>query len=68
MPLDGQERDALRSEAELEGRSDQEVVRQAVCEYTEPMKRRSDIDAVLDDELPRYDEALRRLGRETAGG
>ena len=40
----------------------QEVARQAVREYIERTSKRDLLDAVLDEELPRYAEALRRLG------
>lgn len=62
LRLDEQETEALRARAEREGRFMQEVVRQAVREYAEGTSRRELLDRVLDDELPRYAEALRRLG------
>jgi gas vesicle protein len=62
LRLDDQESDALRQQAELEGRSMQEVARQAVREYVERTSRRELLDRVLDEQLPRYAEALRRLG------
>ena len=62
MRLDGGESEALRRQAEHEGRSMQEVARQAVREYVERTSRRELLDEVLDEELPRYAEALRRLG------
>jgi len=40
----------------------QDVARQAVRDYIESASRRDLLDAVLDSELPRYAEALRRLG------
>ncbi len=40
----------------------QEVARSAVSEYIERTSNRELLDAVLDAELPRYTEALRRLG------
>lgn len=40
----------------------QEVAREAVRTYIERTSRRELLDGVLDDELPRYAEALRRLG------
>ena len=40
----------------------QDVARAAVREYIDRTSRRELLDAVLDDELPRYAEALRRLG------
>jgi plasmid stability protein len=53
---------ALRMRAELEGRSMQDVARSAVREYIERTSKRELLDRVLDTELPRYAEALRRLG------
>ena len=63
LRLDEQETDALRRRAELEGRSMQEVARQAVRDYIERTSKRELLDRVLDDELPRYAEALERLGQ-----
>lgn len=63
LRLDEQETDALRRRAELEGRSMQDVARQAVREYVERTNKRELLDRVLDDELPRYAEALERLGQ-----
>ncbi len=40
----------------------QEVARKAVRDYIERTSRRELLDQVLDDELPRYTEALERLG------
>lgn len=54
---------ALRRRAELEGRSMQEVARAAVRDYVDRSSRRDLLDHVLDRELPRYTEALDRLGR-----
>jgi predicted transcriptional regulator len=62
LRLDDDETEALRTRAEYEGRSMQEVARQAVREYVERTSRRELLDRVLDEELPRYAEALRRLG------
>lgn len=53
----------LKKRAELEGRSMQEVAREAVRTYVESTSRRDLLDRVLDAELPRYAEALERLGR-----
>jgi predicted transcriptional regulator len=53
---------ALRRRAEHEGRPMQEVARQAIREYVEGHSRAELLDRVLDEELPRYAEALRRLG------
>jgi hypothetical protein len=63
LRLDEQETEALRRRAEFEGRSMQEVARQAVRDYIERNSKRDVLDRVLDAELPRYAEALERLGR-----
>jgi hypothetical protein len=39
-----------------------EEAREAVHDYIERTSRRELLDEVLDEELPRYAEALRRLG------
>ncbi len=62
LRLDEQETEALRLRAQIEGRSMQEVVRQAMRDYIERTSKRDLLDRVLDEELPRYAEALRRLG------
>jgi len=41
----------------------QDVARQAVRDYVERTARAELIEAVMDAELPRYAEALERLGR-----
>ena len=56
------ETDALRRRAEREGRSMQEIARAAVREYIDRTSRRELLDEVLDEQLPRYAQALRRLG------
>jgi hypothetical protein len=63
LRLDEQETESLRRRAELEGRSMQDVARQAVRDYIERTSKRQLLDRVLDEELPRYAEALERLGR-----
>jgi hypothetical protein len=40
----------------------QEVARTAVREYIDRTNRRELLDEVLAQELPRFDESLRRLG------
>jgi hypothetical protein len=55
--------DGLRRRAALEQRSMQEVARQAIREYVEGHSRAELLDRVLDEELPRYSEALERLGQ-----
>ena len=54
---------ALRRRADHEGRPMQEVARQAIREYIEGHSRAELLDRVLDEELPRYAEALARLGQ-----
>ena len=63
LRLADDETDALRRRAELEHRSMQEVARQAIREYVENHSRAELLDQVLDEELPRYAEALERLGQ-----
>ena len=62
LRLSDDETDALRRRAQREGRSMQEVARAAVREYIDRTSRRELLDEVLDAELPRFAEALRRLG------
>jgi hypothetical protein len=54
---------ALAQRAEHEGRSQADVITQAVREYIERASRRELLESVLDDALPRYAEALTRLGQ-----
>jgi len=63
LRLADDETDALRRRAELEHKSMQEVARQAIREYVENHSRGELLDQVLDEELPRYAEALERLGQ-----
>ena len=62
LRLSDDETEALRQRAEMEHRSMQEVARQAIREYVENHSRADLLDQVLDEELPRYAEALKRLG------
>jgi hypothetical protein len=62
LRLTNDETDALRRRARREGRSMQEVARAAVRDYIERTSQRELLDEVLDAELPRYAEALQRLG------
>ncbi len=62
LRLSDDDTDALRRRAQREGRSMQEVARAAVREYIDRTSRRELLDEVLDEELPRFAEALRRLG------
>lgn len=61
LRLSDEEAEALRQRAALEGRSMQEVARQAIREYVEQHSRADLLERVLDEEVPRYAEALRRL-------
>ena len=63
LRLTDAEAEALRRRAEHEGRSMQDVARAAVRHYIETTSRAELLDRVLDEELPRYAEALERLGR-----
>jgi predicted transcriptional regulator len=63
LRLSDAEAEALRRRAELENRSMQDVARQAVREYVETHSRAELLDQVLDSELPKFAEALERLGR-----
>lgn len=63
LRLSDEETEALRRRAQLESRSMQDVARQAVREYVESHSRAELLDQVLDEELPRYAEALERLGQ-----
>lgn len=64
LRLTDDETDALRKRAELEGRSMQEVAREAVRRYIETTSKRELLEQAMASELPRYAEALRRLGNE----
>ena len=63
LRLTDAESEALRHRAEHEGRSMQEVAREAVRNHIDQVSRRELLDQVLDSELPRYAEALERLGQ-----
>jgi predicted transcriptional regulator len=63
LRLNDDEARALRRRAELEHRSMQDVARQAVREYVESHSRADLLDRVLDEDLPRYAEALERLSQ-----
>ena len=63
LRLTDDETEALRRRAELERRSMQDVAREAIRTYVETTSRRELLDRVLDEELPRYAEALERLGQ-----
>jgi Ribbon-helix-helix protein, copG family len=63
LRLTDAEAEVLRRRAALERRPMQEVVRQAIREYVEGHSRAELLDQVLDEELPRYAEALHRLAQ-----
>jgi len=63
LRLDELQAAASREQAEREGRSMQDVARQAVRDHIERTSKRELLDAVLDRQLPRYTEALERLGQ-----
>jgi len=62
LRLTDDELEALRRRAQRESRSMQDVARQAVRDYIEATSRHELLTQVLDQELPRYAEALERLG------
>jgi len=62
LRLTDDEAETLRLRADLEGRSMQDIARQAIREYIEQHSRGDLLGQVLDEEIPRYAEALRRLG------
>lgn len=63
MRLSAEDSAALARTAELERRSQHEVVLTALREYIERTSRAALIDQVMDAELPKYAEALERLGQ-----
>ncbi len=63
LRLTEEETEALRKRAEFESRSMQDVAKQAVREYVENHSRQDLLRSVLDEELPRYAEALERLAQ-----
>lgn len=54
---------SLSRRAERERRSIEDVVREAIREYVESHSRAEMLDQVLDEEMPRFAEALERLGQ-----
>jgi len=63
LRLTDEETRLLRQRAELEGRSMQDVARAAVRDYVVRSGRRNLVERALDEDLPRYAEALERLGQ-----
>ncbi|MCA0337330.1 MAG: hypothetical protein LCH66_10755 [Actinobacteria bacterium] len=53
----------LRDRAEREGRSMQDVAKSAIRDYIDRADRRESLEEVLATELPRYADALERLGQ-----
>ena len=53
----------LRDRAEREGRSKQDVAKSAIRDYIDRADRRESLEEVLATELPRYADALERLGQ-----
>jgi hypothetical protein len=63
LRLSEAETEALRRRASFEHRSMQDVAREAVREYIEQHSRDELLTSVMDSQLPRYAEALERLGK-----
>jgi predicted transcriptional regulator len=63
LRLTDDEAEALRKRSAREDRSMQDVARQAIREYVERQSRAELLEEVLSEELPRYAEALERLGQ-----
>ena len=63
LRLNEAQSEALRARAEFEGRSMQEVAKSAIEEYLELHIKADLIDRILDEELPRYAEAMQRLAQ-----
>ncbi len=62
LRLTDDETEALRAQAEREGRSMQEVARAAVRQYIDQDEHRSRVRASATAGAQRYADALRRLG------
>ncbi len=63
LRLPAEDSAALARTAELEQRSQHDVIITALREYIERSSRDALIQQVMDAELPRYAEALERLGQ-----
>lgn len=63
LRLPAEDSAALARTAELEARSQTDVIITALREYIARQERASLIEQVMDAELPRYAEALERLGQ-----
>lgn len=62
LRLEADEERILAEQAAAENRSQAEIIRSALREYVDRRVRADKLNAVLEEELPRYAEALRRLG------
>jgi predicted transcriptional regulator len=63
LRLTDDETEALRSQAEAEGRSMQDIARAAVREYVDRRTLRTKVEHALDELAPRYADLLDRLGQ-----
>ena len=63
LRLPAEDSAALARTAKLESRSQSDVILTALREYIARHERASLINEVMDAELPRYAEALERLGQ-----
>jgi predicted transcriptional regulator len=63
LRLTDEEAEALRTQASAEGRSMQDVAREAVREYVDRHARRAKIDEITDRTLERYADVFDRLGK-----
>lgn len=61
LRLDDDDAETLRRQAAAEGRSMQEIVKNAVRDYLKRAEHRNRIDTVMDREVPRFREAMDRL-------
>ena len=63
LRMTDEETAALRVRADFEGRSMQDLAREAVREYISRHSHDDLVDRVMDTELPRFAEALERLAQ-----
>ena len=63
LRLTDDETEALRAQAEAEGRSMQDIARAAVREYVDRRTLRTRVEHALDALTPRYADLLDRLGQ-----
>ena len=62
LRLTDEETELLRRLSELEGRSMQEISREAIVSFIEERLDDAITHKILERELPKYSDALRRLG------